>query len=381
MLAYFGARNRPAGRLMTRRAWLAAAGLSACGLRKVRGFSGYAFVANAGERTVSAVDLSTFTLAWRFGFEAPPSTVLAHPLRPGALVLLPDNGVLCAIDAAAMAAGRKIRLGPALNMRLSADGKSLWVLQPRALVRVDPVHLRPLQSIKLPATAADFDLSRDDRAAVIMPQAARLALLRLPDGTLEHAAAFSWEPSLVRFQSDGKQVLVGSRADRSLTIVDTATGRTVVRLPLPLQPAHFCFSSDGGQLFISGPGMDAVAIVYPYQTEVAETILAGRAPDGMATSANPSYLFVANPQTGTMTVLDIDTRKLVAAVYVGQEPRRILITPDNRYALVLNQRSGDMAVVRIAAFTERRHRNDPPPLFTMVPLGLQPVSGAIVAMG
>jgi DNA-binding beta-propeller fold protein YncE len=346
----------------------------------VRGFPGYAFVANAGERSVAAVDLSTFTLAKRIGLEAAPTAVIPHPLRPAALVLSPDNGMVSEIDATKLVTVRKIKLGAAVDMRLSTDGKTLWVLQPRTLVRLDPAHLRPVHSIKLPAAAADFDLSREDRAAVILPQSSTLALLKLESGALEHRVPLPAEPSLVRFQSDGKQALVASRADRSLSIIDTSSGRIVVRLPLPLEPSQFCFNSDGGQLFVSGPGLDAVVIVYPYQTEVAETILAGRAPGGMATCATPPNLFVTNPQTASLTVLDIDTRKLVAALTVGQEPRRILITPDNQYALVLNQRSGDMAVVRIAAFRARRHRNDPPPLFTMVPLGEQPVGGAIVAM-
>ena len=71
----------------------------------------------------------------------------------------------------------------------------------------------------------------------------------------------------------------------------------------------------------------------------------------------------------------------MGAVAVGQEPRHILITPDDRYALVLNWRSGNMAVIRIAAFTDRRHRTDPAPLFTMVPVGAQPVAAAVVAVG
>ena len=182
----------------------------------------------------------------------------------------------------------------------------------------------------------------------------------------------------MRFQSDGKQVLVASPADRSLTIFDAPSGRTVVRLPLPVEPANFCFNSDGGQLFVTGAGMDAVTIVFPYRTEVGETILAGHAPDGMAVSATPAYLFVSNPEAGCITVLDIDTRKLVARVPVGQEPHTILVTPDEQYALVLNRRSGDMAVVWIRALTARRHRTNPPPLFTMIPIGEQPVACAVV---
>ena len=165
------------------------------------------------------------------------------------------------------------------------------------------------------------------------------------------------EPSLVRFQSDGRQLVVASRAERNLSIFETAGGRVVVRLPLPIEPRNLCVKPDGGEMFVTGDGMDAVVIVYPYSTEIAETMLAGRAPGAMAVtdSAATSFLLVANPQTNSVTVLDYDNtgRKLVAAVNVGQEPGAIVITPDQQYALVLNQKSGDLAVIRMYALTNQ----------------------------
>jgi len=379
MLAYFVPSHGPP----TRRALLmGAAALAGCARRRSRGFPGFAFVANAGARNVAAVDLNAFVLAKQIGMDSAPGAVLANPLRPGVYVLMPESGAVCEIDAARLAVVRKTRPGtPAVAMRLAADGKSLWVLQARALVRLDSGRLRAVETIPLPGGAVDFDLTADGRAAVGFPAERRLALVRLGTRSIVQLVDAGCQPSLVRFQGDGKQVLVGSRADRSMTIFDAASGRTVVRLPLPVEPVNCCFNADGGQMFVTGPGMDAVAIVYPYQTEVGETILAGRTPDGMAVSGTPPYLFVANPESGNITVLDIDTRKLVAALAVGQEPRHILITPDNRYALVLNWRSGNMAVIRIAAFTDRRHRTDPAPLFTIVPVGAQPVAAAVVVVG
>ena len=378
MLAHSG----PFEGWLSRRAWLfGTAAALGCGRKKGRGFPGYALVASAGERALAAVDLTVFAVARQIGLEAAAGAVIAHPVRPAAYVLMPESGGVWEIDAAALTVARKTHLGgPAVGMRLSEDGKSLWVLQARALVRLDGERLRVAQTIRLQGTAEDFDVSSDGRAAISFRQDRRVALVRLNTGAIEHTVAMETQPTGVRFQGDGKRVLVGSRLDRSLTILDTASGRTVVRLRLPVEPANFCFNSDGGQLFVTGPGMDAVAIVFPYWTEVGETILAGRTPDGMAVTAAPPYLFVANPQSGSITVLDIDTRKLVAQVAVGQEPRHILITPDNQYALVLNRRSGDMAVVWIRALTARRHRADPAPLFTMIPVGEQPVGGAVVGV-
>ena len=181
---------------------------------------------------------------------------------------------------------------------------------------------------------------------------------------------------------------MGSRAARNLSIFDVPTGRIVTRLPLPVEPRHFCFNADYGQLFVTGDGMDAVVIVYPYRTEVAETTLAGRAPDAMICTETPPYLLVANPQTNSITVLDFDNmgKKLVSVVQVGQEPRQILLTqgpPEQQYALVLNAKSGDLAVIRIYSLTNpsptRRYK--PTPLFNLIPVGDRPVSAAVVGFG
>ncbi len=64
-------------------------------------------------------------------------------------------------------------------------------------------------------------------------------------------------------QWDGTQVIAGSWQGRNATIFESSTGKTVVRLPLPLAPRQFCMSGDGGQLFITGDGMDAVVVPLP----------------------------------------------------------------------------------------------------------------------
>jgi hypothetical protein len=174
MLAYFV----PFGRSLTRRALLVGtAALAGCARHKSRGFPGYAFVANAGARTVAAVDLNAFVLAKQISLDSAPCAVLSNPLRPGVYVLMPESGAVCEIDAAKLAVVRKTRLGnPAVAMRLAADGKSLWVLQARALVRLETGRLRAVQSIPLPGIAGDFDVTRDERAAVSFPAERRLAV-------------------------------------------------------------------------------------------------------------------------------------------------------------------------------------------------------------
>jgi DNA-binding beta-propeller fold protein YncE len=162
-----------------------------------------------------------------------------------------------------------------------------------------------------------------------------------------------------------------------LTLVDTASGKVMVTLPLPIRPENLCFNADGGQLFITGEGVDGVVVVYPYQSQVATTLLSGKAPGPMAVSVAPQFLFVTSPSTGTVSVLDVRTQKLAAVVAVGAdaEPRAVVVTPDQSMALVLNRKSGDIAIIRLANIVSKRQKTAP--LFTMIPVGSAPVAAVV----
>jgi YVTN family beta-propeller protein len=367
--------------LITRRSLLLApAVLAACGRRKGAGFNGYAFVANEEGKAVAAVDLIAFAVARHIRLDASPTAIAADPFRPAVYALTPETGSVHEIGAGTLAVRRSLQAArTAVAMRTSADGRSLWLIasQPRQLLRISLESFRIESRIALPAEPIDFDLSQNgELAAVSFGAGGAVGMVELKRGTC------SWiglgkKLSLVRFRSDGRQVLVGNSEERALSILDVPGGRVVVNLPLSVRPDFFCFGASQGQLFITGEGMDAVVIVYPYLTEVAETILAGKSPGAMAEAAGEEadFLLVSNPRSNEVSIIDIDTHRVVAVVAVGQEPGYIAVTPDRQYALVLNRVSGDMAVIRIAAIAARLNKSAP--LFTIIPVGSKPV-GAVV---
>ena len=373
---------------------LAAAG---CGRKKAPHLSGYCFVANQGSRTVAIVSLERFRVMRQVALDAAPSLVIAHPHHPRVYALAPDAGTVFEVEGATYSVSRKVKAGnQAVSMQLSPSGDALWVLyrDPAALIELPLDSLRPGRRIHLAAPPDAFDLVMHDRrkvplAAIACSQNQTITLATLASGAVEHTIAAADEPSLIRFQWDGEQVVAGSWRGRCATIFETGAGKMVVRLPLPLAPRQFCVSGDGGQLFITGDGLDAVVVLFPSTTEIYQTILAGRAPGAMATTAkdsNPSYLLLTNPEADTITVLDIRSYSLVASVQVGRGPSQIVLTPDGQYALVLDEKSGDMAVLRMLALSTTPNGSyrpfapiaAPAPIFSMIPVGDRPVSAAMV---
>jgi DNA-binding beta-propeller fold protein YncE len=388
--------------LITRRALLAAAVTTAvgCGRKKATPIPGYCFVASQGSRTVAAVSLEDFRVRRQIPLDSAPAAVLAHPSKPKVFVLAPDAGTVYEIDAATFAVSRRVRAGNlAQGMLMSPAGDSLWVLyqDPAMLVELPLDSLKPARRLRLPSPPDTFDLAltkeKDHRllAAITSRTDRTITLASLAAPSIDRVIAASVEPSLICFRYDGLDVITASGPERSITIYEVASGKTVVQLPLPLAPRHLCATSDGGQLFITGDGMDAVVVVFPYLTEIYQTVLAGRSPGAMAvadTPGGPQYLMVANRETNGITVLDIDDYKLVAVVEVGQGPGQILLTPapERQFVLVLNEMSGDLAVIRTRALSTtpngavRNLRLKEAPLFTLIPVGERPVSAAVVLM-
>ena len=195
------------------------------------------------------------------------------------------------LDAVKLAVTRRARGGnTAVGMQLSPANDALWVLyrDPAALVEIPLASMQPERRIKLPAPPDSFDLGAGNRAGIGHTATRGVTIASLTNAAVERTIAVRDEPSLVCFRKDGRHLFVASRPERALGIFEVATGKTVVRLPLPVEPRNFTVKPDGGQLFISGPGMDAVVVVYVYETEIAETLLAGRAPGAMAAMDAPA---------------------------------------------------------------------------------------------
>jgi DNA-binding beta-propeller fold protein YncE len=372
--------------MISRRAWLAAwlAAAAGCGPKKATGYQGYCMVANREGKSLAVVDLDNFHLRKEIALDAAPAVVVADPARPRVFALAPEAGAVYEIDAVMLRVSRRIKVGnTAAGMHLTPKPAALWVLaaDPPALAEI------PLEGAhagrRIPIPAADiFTVDKLGHAAAANWREHSIALVSLDEGKIVRTVVTATEPSLLHYRWDGQTLLTGNRPESSLTVLDVATGKIVVRLPLAIAPRNFCSNSDDW-LFISGDGPDAVVTVFPSHNEIWQTALAGKAPGAMAVAeGKPKYLLAANPESGTVTALDMLTENLAAVVEVGREPGFILVTPDQQYALVLNRESGDMAVIRLYALSTARNERvlkyRSASLFDMVPVGQGPVSAAVV---
>lgn len=370
-----------AGRF-SRRALLAGAVVTACNRKRASRYHGWLFVSSGEGKSVAVADLAFFRRVINIPLGVAPDQLL---LAGGRVFAVCRDGLsLIEIDPVTLAVAGKIGLpGKPISARLSPDGATAIILtaEPNLLLSVDLSRRRLTGRLSLDGAASGLDLNAA-QAAISIPSRNSIARVSLPSFKMAGITDVAVPCDALRFRRDGKTILAGATAARQIVTIDSASGKLLARLPLPLAPSRFCFNDNSGQMFVTGAGVDAVAIVKPFQNEVDQTILAGHTPYAMAVSDSRNLLFVTNLESGDLTILDIDTRALAASVHVGENPGDVLLTPDGEYALAIDRRTGNVSVVRIStvlghdpgALGKARTK----PLFTVFPTVADARSAIIV---
>lgn len=382
---------------ITRREWLAVTGLvvsSACSSRKGTGFAGYGLVSNAGDRSLSVVDLTRFRVTRTVPLNAPASEVLSAD-KGGSFVLTPTNGSIHLLSPE-LTVTKSRRFSDHLSavcllpdgetlLATSTDSRELFVANARSLdlVRRYKLSAEPV-AMSVPPAPLPGETAKPQFVAISTGKAGTVELLDGRTGR-RYTHAFDVPIGEVLFRADGERLLAANLRERCITALTTPDLQNIADLPLAMEPQNLCFNADQGQLFVSGEGMDAVAIIFPYNPlDVDQTVLAGRDPGVMACSANPAYLFVGSASGSDVCILNIDSRKMIGIVDAGQRPTFIAVTPDSQYALILAESSGTMAVIHIpdvaanAGNAAKWRSKMTAGLFTLLNVGERPVHVALV---
>ena len=355
--------------------------LSGCGRKRDTIYEGYAFVATSDGPSLAVVDLAAFSVARRIPLRVRPVEILSDPARRVVYVMGEGGPAgLTVIDAAKLEVRRAVWLAERpLQIRLSADGRRLYALdgRTRSLRSLDAETLAHGPEIRLGKPPVDFEVSPDGRWACVSLATGEAAVVDLEKGAMVATSAVGREPAEVAVRFDARQAFVANRADGTVSVLDLPSGKLVTHLALGARPSAMRFKPDGGELFVSGGDGGMVTIISAYRDEVDQPLLTGSGPGEMAITADNRVMYVVNSAANTVSVIDIDQRRTLAAVPVGEEPMRVALTSDNQFALVLNRRSGDLAVIRRRVVEDAREPIRP--LFTLIPVGRDPVDLAVQA--
>ena len=119
---------------------------------------------------------------------------------------------------------------------------------------------------------------------------------------------------------DGRELWVACEASASVVVVDTATRKKLLEIPVGGQPNDVAFTPDGRKAFVSNRLDDNVSVVDVAAHKVVATIEVGDEPHGVLVDRQGKFLYVLNTSIDNISVVDVATLKEVKRLSASPLP-------------------------------------------------------------
>lgn len=151
-------------------------------------------------------------------------------------------------------------------------------------------------------------------------------------------------------------LIVGNKAEDSISLIDLASGREVRRLPTASKPHEIAVSPDGARAAVvayGGTTIDLIDIASGAQLSRIDLSPNG-APHGIVWLRD-GRIVVTTEASDTLTIVDPATGRVTGAVPTGQKgSHMVVVSPDATRAYVSNLSSRSVSAIDLAKGTKLR---------------------------
>jgi YVTN family beta-propeller protein len=143
------------------------------------------------------------------------------------------------------------------------------------------------------------------------------------------------------------QLYVSLWAQAQVAVIDTAAFKVITHWKVEEHPNEMLLTKDGARLFVANANRNSVSVIDTATGRTVETLVAtltpdappGNTPNSLALSPDEKRLFVANANINTIAVFEIEKRgpsHSLGFIPVGWYPTSVRVTPDGQGLLVAN---------------------------------------------
>ena len=253
------------------------------------------------------------------------------------------------------------------------DGSRLYVSNEAesTLDVVDGKTLKVTNKIKLSGHPNNIAASKDGRRVYVSIAAAPGAVDVIDTASLQRVKSINVRGAVhnTYVTPDGKFVVAGSVAGKTITVIDAQTEDIawVLDFDLGIRPMAFDRNVDGStkRIFVQLSEFNGFAVVdFATHKEVTRIELpklaAGKTPflgggntsHGLAVTADGTMLVVNSRLNSAVYGYSLPDLKLLGSAEVGRAPDWVTLTPDSKTAYVANAQSNSVSVIDLKAMKE-----------------------------
>jgi YVTN family beta-propeller protein len=253
------------------------------------------------------------------------------------------------------------------------DGSRLYISNEAesTLDVVDGKTLKVTNKIKLSGHPNNIAIGRDGRRVYVSIAVAPGMVDVIDTASLQKVKSINVKGAVhnTYVTPDGKFVVAGSVAGKTVTVIDAQTDDIawVLDFDLGVRPMAFERNADGStkRIFVQLSEYNGFSVVdFATHKEVARIELpklaAGKTPfmgggntsHGLAVTADGKMLVVNSRLNSAVYAYSLPDLKLLGSAEVGRAPDWVTLTPDSKTAYVANAQSNSVSVIDLKAMKE-----------------------------
>jgi YVTN family beta-propeller protein len=192
--------------------------------------------------------------------------------------------------------------------------------------------------------------NKGDRTLSIIDPASGRQLAAVPvGGTTGHEVAVSPDGRTAWVPIYGDSGVGQPGTDgRAISIIDLKAWTKLAEIDLgaPSRPHHAVFGPNDGRLYVTSELTNSIQVIDPATRKVIASIPTG-APEShmLAISSNGERAYTSNVGAGSISVIDLRARRVLAVIPIAKTVQRIAISGDNRWVFTADQTKPRIAVI------------------------------------
>jgi YVTN family beta-propeller protein len=151
---------------------------------------------------------------------------------------------------------------------------------------------------------------------------------------------------------NGKLMYVSESAAGNVDVIETATGKVLLKTKVIAGPSKVVMAHNGNYLIVLNPPSGQATIMSTSNQKVLGVVKVGSMPNAAVFSKDSAFAYVSNRVSNTVTIIDMAKRQAVGNLQTGAGPTGLVFTNDGERLLVANAKDNTISVFDVAKRTK-----------------------------
>ena len=291
-----------------------------------KGYTGYAYITNYNDGTVSVIKTSTKAIIATIPVGTNPYAVSISPDGNKAYVTNYGSNNVSVINTTTNSVTSTIAVGnKPTGIIVNNDGTKLYVVNNNN----NSTGSISVINVATNSVTATIPIGKNPYGITITPDGKTiyvsnwdnndLDIINTQTNQITATLGVGKNPSVVTINPTGSLVFVANNTGSNVSVINTATN-TATTFATGNGTSGICFGPDGTKVYVSNDLDGTVTIYNTSNYSLIATVTVGNFPQGLNVSSDGSEVYVTNFKDKTISVINTVTNTLSSTVTVGNSP-------------------------------------------------------------